>query len=123
MPKNSSLSSIGIPYSIVKYIESDNMNEVKMVLDIKEEQILGYDCENLKSKFGEFYNGQMKNSFSAIWKDQSAWLHTQLPVSISKRISQNPIKEKEAPKALLSNGNSIFLTSSKSCIQGVSSCI
>jgi hypothetical protein len=52
--KDDVLLGQNILYSVAKYIESDNVSEVKTILAVNDDQIVTYQCENLKEKFGSF---------------------------------------------------------------------
>ena len=73
-PKDPTLSSLAIPHAIVKYIESDNINEVQTVLGVREDQSSGYKCDDFKSKFGTFLTQRGQFSFSSIWQNQASWV-------------------------------------------------
>jgi hypothetical protein len=70
LPRDGSSSTMGISHSIVKYIESDNIDEVRFILGLKIEQIEEYQCEDLKGKFASFFDDKAMYSFSAMWKNQ-----------------------------------------------------
>jgi hypothetical protein len=69
-PRDASLSKIGVPYGIVKYIESDRVDEIKSVLGIKNDDFSDFFCEDLKIEFAEFIKEKNMDSFTANWRYQ-----------------------------------------------------
>lgn len=98
-PKDETLSSLAIPHSIVKYIESDNINEVKTVLGVRDDQPNEYQCDDFKGKFGTFLTQRGQFSFSSIWQNQASWVRQDTANALENNkaaVTQNAVNSLKA---------------------------